>query len=752
MRCRRILPAMVLMVFASVPLSAQSVDGLPLDRAFVEDTIRLGFGGEGAEWDGQYLWITDPSSGVYKKYSTDTKTLVGAIPILAGGEGLAWDGTSLWSWDIPTGSLVQIDPTDGSILSTLFVEPIANGGLAYDGTHFWKARRPDFIAIDPVTGVIVDVISEFDLPGIEEGLAFDGRYLYAISYTDASDPRIWKIDPQNHTLQPDSFALPNGTYNGLAFDGRSLWAVNWSEQTVYKISVPADLIVTFVSDPPALAAPGALFTVSDITRNDGPGVAGESRNGYFLSATGARRDIRLVDGRFLLELSPGQESSGDSRVTIPARTAAGAYWFIACADTGDQVAEGDDTNNCLTANSKVTVEYPDLRQAAVSTAAAFASPTGKITVTDTVDNPSALTAPASTTRFYLSPDAVKNAGDILLIGKRAVQELSPSEISTDSAALTLPSGVANGSYYVLACADDLAKIKESNETNNCVASSTIILVGWADLVTTAVSDPPSTAPRGGKFTVVDTVRNQGTIPAVASSTRYYLSSDGVKNSGDVLLTGSRAVGSLAPGASSPGSRAVTVPLTTPLGTYRILACADDTGKVPEQDNANNCRPSETPVTIQGGRPILDQYNTKILSSSVNGGSSAYEWQQGITAGIAGQLTQIALFVQNSDSSGETAPTQVSVTLGSPWQSGAAAWTTTAVLHPGWNTFNVTNAKIFVAVGDEYAIGIHGHSQYNFDPGIGISYGEQYLGGDLFVNGSSAESEGNDFLFRTYVSP
>ena len=598
MRCRRILPAMVLMVLASAPLSAQSVDGLPLDRAFVEDSISLGFGGEGAEWDGQYLWITDPSAGEYKKYSTHTKTLVGAIPILAGGEGLAWDGTSLWSWDMATGSLVEIDPTDGSVLSTTFVGSIFNGGLAYDGTYFWKARRPDFIAIDPVTGVIADVISEFDLPGIEEGLAFDGRYLYAISYTDASDPRIWKIDPQNHTLQRDSFALPNGTYNGLAFDGRSLWAVSWSEQTVYKISVPADLIVTFISDPPAIAAPGTLVTVSDITRNDGPGVAAESRNGYFLSATGARRDIRLVNGRFLPELSPGQESSGDSGVTIPARTPAGEYWLIACADTAGQVAESDETNNCLTANSQVTIAYPDLRQGAVSTAAAFASPTGKITVTDTVDNPTLITAAPSTTRYYFSADALKNAGDILLTGKRAIQELSPGEVNSGTAILTLPLTVPNGSYYVLACADDLVKIKEVNETNNCLASSTKVQVGWADLITTAVSNPPSTALRGGKFTMLDTVQNQGTISAVATVTRYYLSADGVKNAGDVLLTGPRSVGSLAAGASSSGSRLVTVPLSTSLGTYRVLACADDTSKVPEQDNANNCRASATTITIQ----------------------------------------------------------------------------------------------------------------------------------------------------------
>ena len=153
-----------------------------------------------------------------------------------------------------------------------------------------------------------------------------------------------------------------------------------------------------------------------------------------------------------------------------------------------------------------------------------------------------------------------------------------------------------------------------------------------------------------------------------------------------------------------------------------------------------------------GKPILDQFNPGTLSSTINGGSAAYEWQQGITAGIAGQLTRIDLFVAIDAALGEVSATEVSLRLGSPWEIGTPAWTTTAVLSSGWNTFDLAKAKILVDVGDEYVIGIHGQSEFNFNPGIGISYDEQYPGGDLFVNGSSAESEGNDLLFRTYVRP
>ena len=41
------------------------------------------------------------------------------------------------------------------------------------------------------------------------------------------------------------------------------------------------------------------------------------------------------------------------------------------------------------------------------------------------------------------------------------------------------------------------------------------------------------------------------------------------------------------GATSTGSRTITVPTTTPVGSYRLLACADDTLKIDESDEANN---------------------------------------------------------------------------------------------------------------------------------------------------------------------
>ena len=152
-----------------------------------------------------------------------------------------------------------------------------------------------------------------------------------------------------------------------------------------------------------------------------------------------------------------------------------------------------------------------------------------------------------------------------------------------------------------------------------------------------------------------------------------------------------------------------------------------------------------PPDGKGGRPVLDQFNTGLPDSSINGGEAVYARQQGVTVGISGQLTRIDLYVRVN---GVTAPTELSVSLGPPWQFGTAVWSVTVDLAPGWNTINLSKEKIFMQAGDEFVIGVHGQSNI-FDPGINISYGDRYPGGDLYLNGS-LNSDVNDMMFRTYV--
>jgi subtilisin family serine protease len=111
-----------------------------------------------------------------------------------------------------------------------------------------------------------------------------------------------------------------------------------------------------------------------------------------------------------------------------------------------------------------------------------------------------------------------------------------------------------------------------------------------DLITLAVSDPPAAIAAGGTFSVTVTTQNQGTAASISSTTRLYLSLDGVKDSADVMFAAARSVPELATGQTLTASRKLTMPVAPP-GTYRLLACADDKAKIVELDETNNCVPS-----------------------------------------------------------------------------------------------------------------------------------------------------------------
>ena len=236
---------------------------------------------------------------------------------------------------------------------------------------------------------------------------------------------------------------------------------------------------------------------------------------------------------------------------------------------------------------------PDLIEYSMGVANGWAKPGGTLSVINEVPYNAGLgTSPISTTRYYLSKKSQRTSADILLQGNRSVPSLLPGQsISLPSMTVTIPTTTPPGNYFVIGCTDDAKAIAEVNEDNNCNATAAPLQIVLPNLQATAVSDPPFFARPGDKFSVTDTVQNLA-LPVPATTTRYYLSFDTVKGTGDILLGGSRAIPALAawkqPGDHSTGSATVTIPATTPVGVYHVLACADDVNVVKEQNEDDDC--------------------------------------------------------------------------------------------------------------------------------------------------------------------
>jgi subtilase family serine protease/subtilisin family serine protease len=343
------------------------------------------------------------------------------------------------------------------------------------------------------------------------------------------------------------------------------------------IRIGADLAISALSAPATVGA-GQSITVTDTTKNQGGGSAPASVTHFVLSADAvADAGDTLLGSRAVPALAAGGSSMGSVVLTIPAGTPTGRRYLVAVADGGGSVSETVETNNANVWTLQIGTDLIVLALTAPSTGGAGVS----ITATDTTKNQGGAAAAASVTRFFLSSNSTHDAGDIAL-GSRSVPLLSAAASSTGSATLTIPAGTATGTWYLIARSDADDIVAETSEVNNNNWRS--IQIG-ADLRVSAFA-VPSTAGGGQSITLTDTTANPGGGAAPASVTRYFLSANTTLDASDALLA-SRDVTALAPGASSAGSTAVTIPPNTATGTWYLIAQADAAGGVTEVSELNN---------------------------------------------------------------------------------------------------------------------------------------------------------------------
>ncbi|MBU1425895.1 MAG: fibronectin type III domain-containing protein, partial [Gammaproteobacteria bacterium] len=241
-----------------------------------------------------------------------------------------------------------------------------------------------------------------------------------------------------------------------------------------------DLVMTAVGSTATQAAPGGLINVSDTLTNQGP-VASTAgvRVGYYLSTDNVITTADTFLGyRSVGTLAAGANStnSGANYATIPAATAVGTYYLGAIADYSGLQAETDETNNALV--GPTIAIGPDLIMTGVSSASTTAVPGSGILIADTLKNQGAGATGSGCRQigYYLSTDATITGADTL-IGSREYCGALAANGSNNGAATsaTIPANLAAGSYYLGAIADHTGVDAETDETNNSLSGSTLLL-------------------------------------------------------------------------------------------------------------------------------------------------------------------------------------------------------------------------------------------------------------------------------------
>jgi hypothetical protein len=165
---------------------------------------------------------------------------------------------------------------------------------------------------------------------------------------------------------------------------------------------------------------------------------------------------------------------------------------IGCVDKTNLVAEWKEGNNCLGSINSFHASSPDLTVSSVLTAPGTYYTGDSFTANVTYNNIGTAAAPNFAVTAYLSSDGVAKSFPLGSVGS-----LSAAAGATGTATMNLTVAVdaTSGSYFVLACADVAGVVGESNDSNNCSASTTTVTIKGATVI-------------------------------LASSTGWYLSNDG----------------------------------------------------------------------------------------------------------------------------------------------------------------------------------------------------------------------------------
>jgi len=440
----------------------------------------------------QRLSLVTPGGAVSTIYDYTSSAGPSGIAIVPGGETTY--SATIWGWDYIEGWQAIPITEDGS--ATGFSTPHTFTGLT--GSHTFTVPSTDSLGhpfSDWDTGWTDRTIT------VSEAGTYTARYRAGYSVTIWSWCAVegWLASPitmdgvATGYTTPHTFSDLTGTHTFTApsshADGHPFheWSTGSTDPTLtvseagtytaryHLASVLPDLVESAVSEPPTAGSPGMVFEVTDTAANQGTAVAGLSTTRYFLSLDQVRsRFDPAVANRSVPELAISATSAGGVSATIPANIALGTYYLLACADALGAVTELVETNNCRASTHTIVIAsggLPDLIENWVGNPPPGAKAGSTIEVTDQAGNQGNAAAGASTTRYYLSLDTIKGLGDPQLAGARAVPALPVGTAAGDTVAVTIPVSTAPGTYYLIACADDLGVVTESNETNNCLSSA-----------------------------------------------------------------------------------------------------------------------------------------------------------------------------------------------------------------------------------------------------------------------------------------
>ena len=200
----------------------------------------------GLAYDGTNVWYST-YGGTLGRLDQGTMTLVGSTYNTGIWGELAWDGTNIAQANQTTRAISFFSNVDGTAQGSRTITGASGYGLIdgldiYGGKIYYSPDIGNIFRADLGTGVVEANITQGSsggFSGVQYVPVASGDFLIVVN--DASNPRtLCRMSLAGVIAAGDCATLANDRYEGLAFDGRYIYAADYYGNRIDKIDLKLD--------------------------------------------------------------------------------------------------------------------------------------------------------------------------------------------------------------------------------------------------------------------------------------------------------------------------------------------------------------------------------------------------------------------------------------------------------------------------------------------------------------------------------
>ncbi|HEY0192861.1 MAG TPA: choice-of-anchor D domain-containing protein [Kofleriaceae bacterium] len=371
------------------------------------------------------------------------------------GTGAGTTGTG------PASNVALHKPITASSVTQIYVAANANDGDV-TGNSYWEGAAVSQLTVDlgadtPITQVVVKLNPDSAWGARTQTYSILGKSSTATSFTTLSGSAPHDFAPPVNAVTTSLTATVR--YVQLSFTANS--GAPGAQVAEFEVwGVQADLKVSDVTISAAHNPPqeGDAITFAALVNNAGSSASPATTYGVSFQVDGAQ----VATGTSSASIAAGGTATVTATTTFVG--SAGAHTVLATVDTGNTIAEGNETNNTLSkAFTVAQIAGVDLQVLGITASPANPTAGQAVSFTVAVNNRGTTAAAAgSITRLTIGTTTLNGTAGAIAAG------------ATANVALSGTWTAVNGNTNLSATADATNVVAETNETNNTLASTVFV--------------------------------------------------------------------------------------------------------------------------------------------------------------------------------------------------------------------------------------------------------------------------------------